>query len=367
MTLSNNIKQKLINTFKKKPALGKLPEGYLGYVDEISNTCVSGWILSEKAGANPVALKITKGDEVQLVLANDQRKDVMQLAGPHAELCGYSACFSENNFANVVIEVMSPIAELTKIAPNYSGRKIFFIHIPKAAGSSVNDCISSSINGVYYTHIEGLRNRWDEIADSQFLSGHIRYGEYERNFSHRDYVVFAFLREPLSHIKSHMNWVRRLSEPELINDRKSHSPIIHEIADKLAELEFSNANQLKAYVENLKPTVYGLFDNCQVRYLSDVEPNERVTEKHLKQAVKNLQHLHFVGISEYSKESQRQLMSLFGLKMTRPESKTNVNSYDYGLNLGDLDIVEAIQPLVQFDFELYKIAKARFLKTMVND
>lgn len=361
------IKKKLLNSFKKKLVLSNYPFGYLGCVDELSNTCVSGWVVSKDMNANPVTLKITKGDEVKLVLANEPRNDVIQSGCAHTELCGYSAKFSKNNFSSASIEIMSTAGVLTKEVSSYLGRKIFFIHIPKAAGSSVNDCISSSIDGDYYTHIEGLRDQWDEIAGSQFLSGHIRYEEYERVFSHRDYVVFAFFREPLSHVKSHMNWVRRLIEPELASERELHSSMVQSISDRLAELDFGNVKQLESYVKNLTPIAYGLFDNCQVRYLSNVKPHERVTEEHLKQAINNLNHLHFVGISEHSKESQTQLMSLLSLNMKHSESKINANSYDYGLDLNNLGIVEAIQPLVQFDLKLYKVAKARFFKAALYE
>lgn len=347
-------------------ALNKLPAGYLGCADEVIKPCVTGWVSCIDQGANPVALKITKGDEVKLVLANEVRSDVLSSNRVKTAFCGYSAAFSEDNFEQAKVEILFPVGKLTKAAPSYKGRKIFFIHIPKAAGSSVNDCIGSAIGGRYYTHIEGYRGRWEEVADAKFLSGHIRYQEYERNFSKSDYVVFAFFREPFSHVKSHMNWVRRLSEPALIAKRESHPGIVQKLSDELASFEFTDVEALKLYAKNIKPAAYGLFDNCQVRFLSDVKSNERVTQRHLDQAIKNLQHLHYVGISEYSKESQTQLMSLLGLNMNKSEIKVNINSYDYGLNLNETQVIEALEPLVRFDLKLYEIAKSRFLMGLKN-
>ena len=369
MTLFNNIKSKLQHIVKSGVSTSSTPaareERYFGRADESNKPCVSGWVSYTDESCNPVSLKITKGNEVKFVTANIERDDVLKTGRVRDARCGYSVNFSQNNYAEASIEVLLPIGRLTNSLPAYKNRKVFFIHIPKAAGSSVNDCITSSIDGAYYTHIEGLRSQWNEIKDSAFLSGHIRYVEYETNFSQHDYVVFAFLREPFSHLKSHMNWVRRLAEPELISKRESHSDIVHKIADELAQVDFSDIKQIKSYVANLKPIAYGLFDNCQVRYLSDVKPNELVTKKHLDQAIKNLQHLHFVGISEHSKESQSQLMSLLGLQMNFSEAKSNVNLYDYGLNLNNSKLAEELKPLVQFDLELYRVAKERFLNSNV--
>lgn len=356
----------MLRRIKSKLFVGKKPfeiptVSYFGCADELIAPLVSGWVSYTDSGGNPVTLKITKGKEVQLVIANIERNDVFLSGQVESPFCGFSAQFSSDNFYKAEIEVLGAIGNLTKPAPNYKDRKVFFIHIPKAAGSSVNDLVSSAISDSYYTHIEGMRDQWDEIKNAKFLSGHIRYSEYQQVFSKHDYVVFAFFREPYSHLKSHLNWVRRLAEPELIKSRKSHSDIVHKIADNLAKLDFTSSDNLSSYAKSLKPIAYGLFDNCQVRFLANVKPNELVGQEHLDQAIKNLRHLHFVGISEYSKESQTQLLALLGLDMKKTEAKSNVNSYDYGLDITDENILLALKPLVQFDLQLYKEAKKIFL------
>lgn len=358
----NRIKTKLKSNFliENKESTEVVSAAYFGCADELIKSRVSGWVSYADESKNPVVLKITKGDEVKLVLANDERSDVFKAGRVKNSFCGYSAQFSDNNLDAAVVEVLAPLGTLSPVFPSYKHRKLFFIHIPKAAGSSINELISATVKGRYYTHIEGLRNQWDDIKESKFLSGHIRYKEYESDFSKHDYVVFAFFREPLSHLKSHMNWVRRLAEPELTSKREAHTSIVHKIADDLADIDFSDIEGLQRYVNNLRPIAYGLFDNCHVRFLSSVEPNERVNQKHLDQAIKNLHHLHFVGISEYSKESQEQLLTLFDLDKATGEAKSNVNSYDYGLNISDEKISNILHPLVQYDVELYEEAKKIF-------
>jgi len=354
--LLKRIKKKLNSNAEKA-----VPAGYFGCADELTKPCVSGWVSYVDESLNPVMLKITKGDEVQFVIADRERKDVLQVGRVKTAFCGYQVSFSADNFEPALVEVLSSMGKLSEDVPSYKNRKLFFIHIPKAAGSSVNDLMSSVIEGPYFTHIEGLRDRWSDIKEARFLSGHIRYTDYVSSFSQHDYVVFAFLREPLSHLKSHMNWVRRLAEPELINKRDSHSDIVHRIADELAVLNFTDINSLASYVKQIKPIAYGLFDNCQVRFLSEVKANERVCQKHLEQAVRNLRHLHFVGISEHSKESQAQLLSLLGMEGKASEAKSNVNSYDYGLDITKGEVIYTLNPLVQFDIQLYAEAKKIFL------
>lgn len=359
----NRIKTKLKSNLliSNKKSVAVLGLGYFGCADELVKSRVSGWVSYDDESKNPALLKITKGGEVKLAIANEERNDTVQAGRVQNGLCGYSVQFSSDNHETAVVEVLSSLGKLSQNAPNYKHRKLFFIHIPKAAGSSVNDLLGSAIDGQYYTHIEGLRNQWNEIKDSKFLSGHIRYKEYESNFSQHDYVVFSFFRKPLSHVKSHINWVRRLSEPELLSKREAHASIIHKIADDLASFKFSDIDRLRNYVENLRPIAYGLFDNCQVRYLSDVEPNELVSQKHLDQAIKNLNHLHFVGISEHSKESQEQLLALLDLSTHSDEAISNVNPYDFGLDISNDQVVHVLQPLIQFDNQLYAEAKRIFM------
>jgi hypothetical protein len=360
--LLNRIKTKLKSNFlaDSKESAEAVSAAFFGCADELIKSCVSGWVSYVDESKNPVVLKITKGDEVKLVLASDERGDVFKAGLVKNLFCGYSVQFSDHNFDTAVVEVLAPLGTLLPIGPSYKHRKLFFIHIPKAAGSSINELISSTVKGGYYTHIEGLRNQWDDIKESKFLSGHIRYKEYESDFSKHDYVVFAFFREPLSHLKSHINWVRRLAEPELTSNREAHTSIVHKIADDLADINFSDIQGLRSYVDSLRPIAYGLFDNCQVRFLSGVEPNERVSQKHLDQAIKNLHHLHFVGISEYSKESQEQLLTLFDLDKVTDEAKINVNTYDFGLNIDDENVSKILQPLVKYDVKLYEEAKKIF-------
>lgn len=340
---------------------------YIGHVDDSQHSCIRGWV-GCKEDNSPVCLKVTKGSEVKLVLAQEPRPDVVKVGKLKHENCGFSVEFSKDNHALPLVEIMVQAQDLVATMPDYSRRKAFFVHIPKAAGSSVNDIFTKSLSNVQtYTHIEGIRDQWERISHSAFLSGHIRYSEYADFFSKSDFVVFSFLREPYAQLRSHLNWVRRLVEPELLEFRKGHAKHIQGIADRLALVDFTSIASLDEFVSNIKNGGFlGLFDNCQVRYLSSVSPNERVNDEHLQEAIYNLRQLHFVGICEYSKESQSMLLKLMNLREVKAGQHSNSNSYDYGLNIKSEDIRSTLNPLVKYDKKLYEIALDLFHQQKVK-
>ncbi len=333
---------------------------YMGHIDETQQGNVRGWVGCIN-DSSPVCIKISKGNEVKVILANESRPDVVTANKLAHESCGFSVQFSSKNNGLVTVDIMIQAQSLYESIPDYSKRKLFFVHVPKAAGSSINDFIQKALGDTAtYTHIEGMRDKWSDIAQSKFLSGHIRYPEYVKNFSKYDYVVFAFLRDPNSHLRSHLNWVKRLAEPELNEFRNNHAKIVQTIADHLSSVNFTDITELKNFVVDLKQNAFGLFDNCQVRYLSSVKGYERVTELHLQEAIGNLRQLHFVGISEKSKESQAMLLKLMRLPEVELEQRSNVNTFDYGLDISDVKICSVIEPLVKFDIQLYKVALQLF-------
>jgi hypothetical protein len=333
---------------------------YIGCVDTVNDQQVNGWVgcLSSE---EPVCIKVTKGDEVQVLLANLPRSDVLKATALKSELCGFSIKFKSDNYAPVKVEIMVQAQKLPINKPDFSQRKVFFVHVPKAAGSSINDFLCDAFTTEStYTHIEGIKDQWPSVVQAKYLSGHIRYPDYVENFSRHDFFVFSFLREPLSHLRSHLNWVRRLAEPELLEFRNKHSNLVQSIADELNEFDFKSKKSMLLFVSSLKKGAYGLFDNCQVRFFSTVKGHERVEQKHLNEAILNLKKLHFVGISERSKESQALLATLLNVPVQQEEQRSNVNDYDYGLNIKDAKIKEIVGPLVKFDLALYEVALSIF-------
>jgi hypothetical protein len=90
---------------------------------------------------------------------------------------------------------------------------IFFVHVPKTAGSTVNTVLSHhSQNG--RGHIEAIVDddkRFMQVVDSvDWMSGHVNRDRIEariRRFTTRPIRFFACVRHPTAHLASHYNWL----------------------------------------------------------------------------------------------------------------------------------------------------------------
>jgi hypothetical protein len=331
-----------------------------GRVDEAYHYIVRGWV-SSKSQAGPLWVRVTKGEEVQVVLANQVRADVMSAGLSDSENCGYRVVFLEGNHVRAKVDVLLPAKRLEDTKISYANRNVFFMHIPKTAGSSVNEFFNRELadHGVY-THIEGMREKWGDITSARVLSGHIRLAEYDEKIADKKRIIVCFFREPYRHLESHLNWVRHLSEPSKAEFLSKHPIIVARISKELSALNFSSAEELGKYVNNLKTPAFGLFDNPQVRFLSSVLFNERVTEDHLSEALNNLNRVKVLGLAEEMDNSFFALRTLLGLVGTEGAIHVNSAPHRYGMDSADADCRTAVNDLVRYDLELYAEAKKRF-------
>lgn len=365
--------RKVINRFKKnltkqKEQLVNIDKNnYIGRVDEMFLPLVRGWA-GCKNSTEAHWVKITKGEECQVVLANKPRADVVKSGLLAFENCGFSASFSDNNISQAHIEILLPVSPVTHSQPSYINRKLFFLHIPKTAGSSVNDSLQKQLQKVpTYTHIEGIEERWQQLLDSRFLSGHITYPVYEKVFSTANFILAAFFREPYQHLVSHLNWVRHLSEPEKQDFLLEHPQVIQNISKRLSTLDFTSTDMWALFVKDMKPVQFGLFDNLQVRYLSDVQHGERVNEGHLQQALQRLKNIHLVGIAENFNDSMSLIHQAMGFDAPAEKGvRSNVNSFSYGTKSSEVEFQKAVEPLVKFDRILYQQALLQFEQQRVK-
>ncbi|WP_022942138.1 hypothetical protein [Psychromonas hadalis] len=363
----------MINRFKKTLTKQKTQlmtidkSNYIGRVDEMFLPLVRGWA-GCKDSTEVHWVKITKGEECQVVLANQSRADVLKAGLLMYENCGFSAKFSDNNIAQAHIEILVSVKPVSHSQPNYKNRKLFLLHIPKTAGSSVNLSLQNQLKAEpTYTHIEGVPDSWQKLLDARFLSGHITYPVYEKSFASANFILAAFFRQPYRHLVSHLNWVRHLMEPEKKEFLLSHPLVVQQIADKLSALNFTSIATWQQFVKQLQPVQYGLFDNLQVRYLADIKPSERVNEQHLKQALSRLKNIQLVGIAEKFNESMAVIHQAMGFDAPVERNvRSNVNSFSYGADSSDVDFQQAVEPLVKFDRLLYQQALLQFSQQQIK-
>ncbi len=114
--------------------------------------------------------------------------------------------------------------------------------------------------------------------------------------------------------------------------------------------------QLKKWASDLSPEMWGHFDNCQVRYLTDRDPTDRVTQRDLQGAIGNLQIFDLIGRSDrissfLTKVAEKMRLERF--KASDVNVRENVQKKRYGLDPRDPSIREALESLIQFDQVLY--------------
>jgi hypothetical protein len=172
-----------------------------------------------------------------------------------------------------------------------------FIHVPKTAGSTVNDyLLRSGRNG--HAHVEAWIND-DNTASSHlktadWVSGHVPFGHMRARLSkntNRHLRFFTLVRDPIKQLMSHYNWLIEIYHRSAAF-YDGHPDQIKTISKNIREAD--NSDPL-AVIAQLEATP-GLFLNQQSRLVlgglpigkSDKEFKERLavyemiaTEKHL--------------------------------------------------------------------------------------
>lgn len=330
-----------------------------GALDEAVLPKVRGWI-TESGTKEPLYVAINKGEEVRIVCADQLREDVRDAGlSEHAD-CGFQAFFSPDNYHPASARILLPGDFILPTRKSYANRKLFFIHIPKTAGSSVNEFIKSSLaEGEFIAHIEGIRKSWkDDARKVTALSGHIRYPEFNDFFGKQNRVLVCFFRDPYRQLVSHLYWVRHLSEPGNEEFLAGHPEIIRKMSQNLVSVDLSDAEQLKDYFHSLNPVELGLFDNYHVRFLSS--PKGKVTETDLSESLKILNRIHIIGLAEDMLGSMNSISLFMGFPKPAQEARKNVNPYQYGIDLSSDRVREILFPYVQYDLALYEAAKVRY-------
>jgi hypothetical protein len=256
--------------------------------------------------------------------------------------------------------------ELPFLAP-ILGRPIFFMHIPKTAGTSFNAFARQCFTGSeYFTHIERLapQQRRELMARARYLSGHLPWREIVEVIEPAHYDLYTLLREPVAHLHSHLNYVRRVhtdAEHER-HFRFRHNDTIRAMGTRLAAVDFSDENQLQRFVAELSGYQCDFFDNIQTRYFLDHRP-ERVTEADYREAVETAERFTAIGSTEHYDNFQDRFCSHLGLPVQKQTPRSNRSQRYHLFDCGNPAVSKIIDPLVCFDRRLYDLIVSRYQRT----
>lgn len=148
------------------------------------------------------------------------------------------------------------------------GSTMFFVHVPKTAGSSVNEILSGSgmvgkanIEQELAADIDTKREAWE---DNEWLSGHVYYDRAVLEMSQLGISprFFACIRDPTEHIVSHVNWLLEI-QCRGLDFFFDHPKIIQLISFQTHMVDFTDRNSV---CDLLMRHAY-LFLNYQTRFV----------------------------------------------------------------------------------------------------
>jgi len=248
-------------------------------------------------------------------------------------------------------------------------KKIFYLHILKTAGSSMNSFLTSQFQeDESLTHIESkidFKNEEDlkKADEYKVLSGHIQLPQMQNKlkvFNSR--ITLSTFRIPMEHVISHIAWVRKLGDESEKKRLLQHEDTVQKIVKKLLTVDLTQAKEITKFIAWLEKEKIYLFHDTQTKYLSG--GGNKIEANTINIALQNLNKLDFVGVSERLTEFQLMLCDTFDWKFTQESIKENANTSYYGLNINDESIRKALQPLIQWDTLIYRTARERFIDDM---
>jgi len=242
-------------------------------------------------------------------------------------------------------------------------KKILFVHIPKAGGSSVNkiftDFFSENLTAVHLESNEIWSNRVDRIAlveRCKYISGHLVLEDFREKLDLDEFFTFTFLRNPVFHVISHLAWIRKLAEPNQINKFNAHPAYIQALALKMKAVDFTNGPSTREFVSKLEPAERGLLDNPQVRYLRIGNRGNIVTESDVQSALQSLRSINWFGRVETMADDLLALIETDEFNIDLFNVKENISDNTYSMSIDNPEFLDAVNDLIKFDVDLYALA-----------
>lgn len=224
--------------------------------------------------------------------------------------------------------------------------KFFYFHVPKTAGSTINKYFST-LYQKSITHIEGIDNLTESLLRKHdFVSGHVSYSKIDELISLNEWNTIITLREPFSHITSHLAWIRRLAEPENKKQYLEHPAIFQTIASEMLNYDFSQADKIHDFIDWLESINFYYLHNTQTLYLD--------INKNISSAIENLYKINYISLTEkvdsFLTEISRNDLSVNTSLTHIPQE--NINTNKYGININDLKTRTALLRLIDKDIIL---------------
>lgn len=338
-----------------------------GNLDFVDGSKVVGWCVDTDQ-TDPLRIEIYRnGDLLSDHLARHYRPILHKHKVHPTGHCGFVINLEENAFSDgdmmTVKEKQSGFVIGDMTFPVFKN-KIFFMHIAKASGTSLNDFIAGHYaNDRVQVHLEGKKD-WTQnkqlLFNFDFLSGHLRLLNVMRYHNLKSWLKVTLLRDPLDHLISHLAWVKHVGSNPYSLFFLRHSAKVKELAKRTHAYNFSRAGELEDFMETLTEHDKNLFDNCQTRYFLPATQRGDLTEKDCAAAVRNLAAFNLIGVSECYDGFIEKLCSLKKWPVPQKSKRLNVSQNKFGLTPTTAAQRKVLEKFVRYDYILYRKVIERF-------
>ena len=180
-----------------------------------------------------------------------------------------------------------------------SVKRVCFIHVPKAAGTSILSVMSAHFGSDKVFHVVESRFWTMPVAHllrrHSIIAGHFSV-QYLSNEILEDTFVFSFLRDPLERILSQYSYFRSVGHHS--NDPEVGCALTQELQEIIESR--TNLNRFSPWT------------NWQTKIFSGCGPHQPATAETLARAKHNLEQLAFVGLQEEAREGVSALLRMWG-------------------------------------------------------
>ncbi|WP_147125223.1 hypothetical protein [Shimia ponticola] len=246
-------------------------------------------------------------------------------------------------------------------SPQPGQSPLFFLHIPKTAGSSTNAFLRQ-VFGVQAVqdHVENLlpdlsARRLPPLT-VPCVSGHVPLWAWTL---YRGTDVFdraTMLRRPWDRLVSHVNWVARYANGRERLPPGAGGQALARVAELVVETDFEDVRSLRTFMNAVKrERHFSSFDNYQVRMLRSGRMDameKRLEQADLSVAERELSGFACVGLCEDQAAFQRAVMARCGMADAPKPVHRNPGQVRV-LSRGNTLAREVFAPWLEYDMALY--------------